>query len=429
MKSFLKSICSFLCILLGSYAIIFAQYQDIGNGVNIQASYYNNGIVTIGWDLMKTYPEIEAVRIEIEPDRANQAIRWIREAQENGYQVIATYHRAARLGSNNKEDLLTAANWWVQHYNRFTALGPITINLMNEWGNHDISPEEYADAYNEAIDIVRDVYDGTIIVDLPGFGHNINIGVAAYPLLEDEQIIYSLHIYPNSVNTDDNNWVWVDDLDKLENEAIPWIIGEFGTRGTGGTNWCSIVEYAYQNERAIFGWAWNGDGGVLNMVSPSWLAQPRATVFQPTSYLEQIVAALDGVPCFTQDFENNSTTPCIVGESCNDNNDFTINDRFNEFCVCTGNFTSGLRPSTDEQLFLFPNPVSQNLSIEFFKLNRPTRLEIYSTTGQQVFDTPLSTQTELFQVNVQSYPNGTYLVVVHQNGRASISRKFIKFSP
>ncbi|NLP58412.1 hypothetical protein [Lutibacter sp. B1] len=43
----------------------------LGNGVNLQPSYYNSGNVTIGWDLMKTYPGIETVRIEIEPDKVS----------------------------------------------------------------------------------------------------------------------------------------------------------------------------------------------------------------------------------------------------------------------------------------------------------------------------------------------------------------------
>ncbi len=63
------------------------------NGVNLQPSYYNNGNVTFGWDLMKRYPQIKSLRIEIEPDYVNMAYDWIRQASDHGYHIIATYHK------------------------------------------------------------------------------------------------------------------------------------------------------------------------------------------------------------------------------------------------------------------------------------------------------------------------------------------------
>ncbi|MEM6697866.1 MAG: cellulase family glycosylhydrolase, partial [Bacteroidota bacterium] len=334
----------------------------IKNGVNIQASYYNNGSVTIGWELMKQYPEIEAVRIEIEPERAAQAVRWIREAHENGYQVIATYHESGQLGSNRPEHLQAAANWWVNHYNQFTKSGSIIVNLMNEWGGHELSPKEYASAYNQAISRVRQVHEGALIIDLPGFGHDIEIAAAAYPMIKDKDIIYSLHIYPNSVDVQEDQWISLKDLDYLREAKMPCIIGEFGSGGFGGTDWCGIVEYAHQQDWAVFGWAWNGDGRGMNMVSPSWASQPRARSFETTPYLEKIVASLAGIPCNTRRFGDQASTPCdgkIVGKRCNDNNEFTINDRYNEYCVCAGNFTEMLEVSTEPEIALYPNPVRQ----------------------------------------------------------------------
>ena len=86
------------CLFYLFTGILQSQNSIIKNGVNIQASYYNRGNVTIGWNLMDDYPEIEAVRIEIEPERASRAVEWIREAQKAGYQVIATYHEASDIG-------------------------------------------------------------------------------------------------------------------------------------------------------------------------------------------------------------------------------------------------------------------------------------------------------------------------------------------
>lgn len=126
------------------------------NGVNLQPSYYNNGSVSFGWALMKKQTKIKTVRIEIEPDvDINLAKTWITEAKNNGYNVIATYQKHTVLGTNDVNELTNAAYWWMQNY--FALGGDFTINLMNEWGNHNISANDYAKAYNLAIRMVRQV--------------------------------------------------------------------------------------------------------------------------------------------------------------------------------------------------------------------------------------------------------------------------------
>jgi len=138
----------------------------------LQPSYYNNGNVNFGWDLMRQQANITTLRIEIEPGRETHAAGWIADAQRNGYQVIATYHKHTANGSNDVNELLAAANWWVKNYQKLG--GNFTINLMNEWGNHDLNALDYAVAYNQAIAIVRTVYSGPIIIDLPGWGQDVN---------------------------------------------------------------------------------------------------------------------------------------------------------------------------------------------------------------------------------------------------------------
>lgn len=421
---------SFLCLfLLPKISLSQSSILEIKNGVNIQASYYNNGNVTIGWELMKQYPEIEAVRIEIEPERAAQAISWIREAHENGYQVIATYHESRHLGSNRIEHLRAAADWWVRQYKQFTASGPIIINIMNEWGGHELSPKEYADEYNEVIASIRQVHSGTLIVDLPGFGHNTEIAAAAYPMIKDKNIIYSLHIYPKAVNVQSDRWIRVKDLEELSDMGIPCMIGEFGARGFGGTDWCSIVEYAHSKKWAVFGWAWNGDGRNMNMVDPSWARQPRARSFEPTPYLEEIVASLAGVPCNTQRFGTDATAPCdeeIIGKKCNDFNDFTVNDRYNEYCVCAGDFTEMLDVSNEPELYLYPNPVRQLLQVEFVKVSRVQRIKVFNQIGEEIKSLTILDLSKSLEIDMSDQPNGIYIVTAFLNNRSVFSGKFLK---
>lgn len=87
----------------------------------------------MGWDLMKTYSQIQSVRIEIEPDKVEQGREWIRQAEGEGYHMIVTYHKYEALGSDDTEELLQAAQWWTQHYDYLSQAGSFDVNIMNEW--------------------------------------------------------------------------------------------------------------------------------------------------------------------------------------------------------------------------------------------------------------------------------------------------------
>lgn len=407
---------------------VMGQSPVIKNGVNIQASYYNRGNVTIGWDLMEEYPEIQAVRIEIEPDRVSQAIRWIREAQKSGYQVIATYHKSTQLGTNSLENLQAATRWWMNNYAILASNGPIIINIMNEWGGHDLAPDTYAAAYNAAIEELRTIYEGTFIIDLPGFGNNTKIVSEAYDLIIDQNIIFSAHIYSGSFNVEANRWLNISDLELLQATGARCMIGEFCNGNNGGADWCRMVDYAVAQNWPIFGWAWNGDGRGMNMVSPSWSEQPRATSFEPTPFLDRIVAKLAGNLCFTQVFED-TNQPCTtsnIGESCNDGNDFTINDQFNAYCVCTGVFLENLENNRlASSIFIFPNPVLQTLNIELIKLNNIDDLSIYNHLGQLVKRLPIGNPKFTITVDINDLTNGAYIVVATANDNL-VTAPFVK---
>lgn len=150
---------NFILIFVFLFSFFNANFCGIlPNGANLQPSYYNDGNVSFGWSLMKQQYKIKTLRIEIEPTSAGPAKDWIAQAHNNGYNVIATYHKSKVLGSNNASDLTDAAYWWMQNYASLG--GDFTINLMNEWGNHNLTANEYAAAYNLAIRVVRQVKIG-----------------------------------------------------------------------------------------------------------------------------------------------------------------------------------------------------------------------------------------------------------------------------
>lgn len=263
----------------------------LGNGVNLQPSYYNGGNPNFGWSLMKQQVKIKTVRIEIEPDKVTQARNWIDQAKANGYAIIATYHKSSVLGSDDTAELTAAANWWKANYGALG--GGFTINLMNEWGSHNLSANSYAVAYNNAIGIVRQVYGGPIIIDCSGYGQETAVvssavkGFNSTPI-SDTNIILSVHIYPNGYNQALSHNLQRSDLDDLASAGRPCIIGEFGWAPTGPVDWQDLVTYGKGKGWTVMGWAWNGDGGGMNMVNPSWASNGGATSFTLSSYFTPV---------------------------------------------------------------------------------------------------------------------------------------------
>jgi mannan endo-1,4-beta-mannosidase len=265
----------------------------LSNGVNLQPSYYNNGDVDFGWDLMKQQTNIKSVRIAIEPDKVTQAATWIAAAKSHGYQIVACYHKASVLGSDDVNELMAAATWWQTNY---AALGGgFTINLMNEWGSHNITPANFAMAYNSAIAIVRNVYSGPLIIDIPGYGQETYTAEQAVlnssPKITDPNIVLSTHIYPPASNQGRGHTFQKSDLDDMAATGKTCMVGEFGT-GTGNCDWSGCVDYAKSKNWTVQAWCWNGDGNNSNMVTPSWAVDATATSFNLSSYFSTVYSKL-----------------------------------------------------------------------------------------------------------------------------------------
>lgn len=262
------------------------------NGANLQPSYYNNGNVNMGWSLMNANGNIRALRIEIEPDKVTQAKTWISQAKSNGKSVIATYHKSSVLGSDSSSELTAAGNWWKSNYGTVNASGSFQMNLMNEWGSHNISSNNYASYYNTAISLARQVYSGNIIIDIPGWGQESKTAAQAVKgtngtKINDTNITLSVHLYPGDWNQGNNHWFQTSDLYEMGGVGRACIVGEFGT-GSGSSDWSGLTTTAKNSGWSVLGWAWNGDGNSLNMVTPSWAQNATATSFSKSSYFSTI---------------------------------------------------------------------------------------------------------------------------------------------
>ena len=347
--------------------------STIGNGVNLQPSYASgkSGNVSFGWELMKSLRYIRTVRIEIEPDRATQARSWIQQACGKGYEVIATYHKfkdkqtgKKLLGTDKVSELMLAANWWKNNFrnlrtgaasytvqaddtlsaiaqlyygdaskyhgifqaNKWLLTSPhlihpgqtltipaqsrsFKINLMNEWGSHSLTAQQYAEAYNSAIGIVRKVYNGPLIIDVPGFAQETYVAASAVKgvttsgggrvKITDPHVILSVHIYRDAYvkqkrpsSPERSGPLDQADLDDLATAGRPCMVGEFGPgEEAGPADWEGLVAHAKSlvPPWPVLAWAWNGDGGTMNMVTPAWSSNPNASSYgQNTSYFGKV---------------------------------------------------------------------------------------------------------------------------------------------
>ncbi|ACV12559.1 PKD domain containing protein [Halorhabdus utahensis DSM 12940] len=277
-----------------------ADPATFGDGVNLQPSYFCDGDQALGWDLMNDHPDIETVRIEIEPfsfdevaTTVEDAKRWIDEAAANGKNVIATYHHYPDNGSAEASALQDAADFWVEHYETLAADTDFTVNLMNEWGNHDVTAEEYASAYNDAISTVRSgtSYDGPIVCDAPGWGQGTYRLADAVESIDHDDLILSAHVYPSAWNATTGQNLVPEDLDVLDETGYPCMIGEFGNYADStGADWSAIIDYAKELGWPVIGWAWNGDGSddPMNMANPYWGDDCGAESYTASEYFDVV---------------------------------------------------------------------------------------------------------------------------------------------
>ncbi len=79
------------------------------------------------------------------------------------------------------------------------------------------------------------------------------------------------------------------DLDVLKSTGRPCMIGEFGTEGSGPVNVEDVVNHAKELGFPVLAWAWNGDGGGMNMVSPTWSSQPTSSSYAVSPYFWDVI--------------------------------------------------------------------------------------------------------------------------------------------
>jgi PKD repeat protein len=82
--------------------------------------------------------------------------------------------------------------------------------------------------------------------------------------------------------------------------------------------------------------------------------------------------------------------------------------------------------SKGEGVVVFPNPVSESLSVIGYTLNGSTdEISIYNVLGEKMATYQLSGQTNEYKLDVHSIPSGVYWLVIHSKEK-TMQVKFLK---
>lgn len=143
-------------------------------------------------------------------------------------------------GNPSADRLADMARWYAEpervtmlkKYERF-----LLLNIANEWGDNKMKSQYWKDAYDKAINIMREAgYTTTLVIDAPGWGQHIG------PIIEHGQqlidgdslhnILFSIHMY--------GSWNKAEEIEKqlttCHSKQLPIIVGEFGYNYNKGKN-------------------------------------------------------------------------------------------------------------------------------------------------------------------------------------------------
>lgn len=176
-------------------------------------------------------------------------------------------------GSPSADKLLETVSYYVDPeiiviINRYQKY--LLINLANEWGNHMVTSADWENAYDRAIDTLRNAgIKTTLVIDAPGWGQNIT------PILEKGQmvldhdplknILFSVHMYGSWNNATDIQ----NKLQQAYNDSLPLIVGEFGYNYNNGennlhckVNHATILSTCRKLGYGYMPWSWTGNNEI-----------------------------------------------------------------------------------------------------------------------------------------------------------------------
>ncbi len=109
-------------------------------------------------------------------------------------------------------------------------------------------------------------------------------------------------------------------------------------------------------------------------------------------------------------------TCVFIGDSCDDGDDSTINDVYNNACLCEGSLVALLSEYSSENFTIYPNPAADSFSIDLGLSSG--FVSIFDSRGQLIFE---GWRWGVFIIDSSSFTHGTYLLMVQSNNKINRS--------
>lgn len=191
----------------------------------------------------------------------------IKKAEELKMIVVLEVHDAT--GSDNAADLQAAANFWIEMKGALVGHEATTIiNIANEWMGSWNKHSDYANAYKQVIQSMRNAgLHHCLMVDAAGWGQEVSsLSSKAQEILNadtDKNILFSVHMYgsagaPGRV---------MNNISLLLAKQVAFVIGEFAWyHSDGDVDEDAIISTCKDKGVGWTAWSWWGNGSGLGYI-------------------------------------------------------------------------------------------------------------------------------------------------------------------
>ena len=121
---------------------------------------------------------------------------------------------------------------------------------------------------------------------------------------------------------------------------------------------------------------------------------------------------------------NQEDNSCLfIGDPCDDGDSNTLNDEIQENCECSGNPNSAVDELEALSVLIYPNPVSNNLTVDLGDLNGVnTTVKLYDSSSKLIFE---KESTSTLKIDVSGFSKGMYSLELYTKEKVLRSQVII----
>ena len=121
---------------------------------------------------------------------------------------------------------------------------------------------------------------------------------------------------------------------------------------------------------------------------------------------------------------NQEDNSCLfIGDPCDDGDSNTLNDEIQENCECSGNPNLAVDELEALSVLIYPNPVSNNLTVDLGDLNGVnTTVKLYDSSSKLIFE---KESTSTLKIDVSGFAKGMYSLELYTKEKVLRSQVII----